>query len=369
MTEPTGATLLLVEDRPTDADIITQMLVEHRSDFSDREQEHAVEIGSIEHVDSLAAGIDRVTDGGVDIVLLDLGLPDSDGLETVSAMLEHTSTVPVVVLTGQKGMGVDAIQHGAQDYIVKGRLSPDVLVRTITYALERSRIINDLHDRNHRLSLVNEILRTDLRNDVSMIVGWGDQLRDRVAPDERDAVDAVLNASQHALELTDTAAELMDVLSEDRRIEPQPCNLRSILTPELEQFRQTTDVDLSVDWHAASDKTVSVLGTPMLGSVFKHLLTNATTHNDRKRPEVTVTVSVTDSEVTVSIADDGVGLSADQKKRLADSTGTGTKRTGVGAGLYFVLTVLESIDGELSIEDNHPRGSIATVSLERAGRS
>ncbi|MEY7848654.1 response regulator [Natrarchaeobius sp. A-rgal3] len=361
-----GTTLLLVEDNPNDAQFVERLLVEHGRDVGTRDADRSVEITEIEHVERLGDGLERVTDDRIDIVLLDLGLPDSNGLETVDAMVERAPTVPVVVLTGQSGVGVEAIRRGAQDYLVKGRISVDVLVRTIQYAIERVRITHELRDRNHRLALVNEILRTDLRNDVSMIVGWGDQLRDRVSPDDQESVESILEASQHALELTDTAAKLIDVLSEGAT-EPEPCDLRAILETEFERCRRETDVDLTVDWAATEDEPLSVAGTPTLGAVFEQLLTNAITHTDRDRSTVEVALEATDERVTVSIADDGVGIPDAQKRRLTTVGEDAGPRAGIGAGLYFVATVLESIDAEFRVEDNRPQGTVVTVGLDRVG--
>ncbi len=364
MDEPDGGRLLLVEDQPADANVVKRLLVENRGDFGAREQAYAVEIDAVEHVTCLADALERLSAGGIDVVLLDLGLPDSDGLETVAAVVEQRSTAPVIVLTGQKGMGVDAIQQGAQDYLLKGQITPDVLVRTITYAIERARITRDLFDRNHRLALVNEILRADLRNDMSMIVGWGDQLQATADSTQQPAVNAILEASQHALELTDTAAALMDILSEAQTIEPKPCEVVAVLSGAIERCRREYEIDLTVDWGGADQELVSVAGTTLLESVFAHLLTNAAVHTDKERPAITVSVRPTEEQVTVSVADDGFGMSAAQKKRLTE-TDTTDDRTGVGTGLYFVTTVLESIDGKLSVEDNKARGTVVTVTLKR----
>ena len=367
MTASTGTRILLVEDNPTDAEFVSRLLVEHGRDLDAPADGHGVAIRSIDHVDCLADALDRVKAEEYDVLLLDLELPDSQGLDTVSAVVEQSPTTPVIVLTGQSGVGVEAIRRGAQDYLVKGRISADVLVRTITYARERARITRELRDRNHRLALVNEILRTDLRNDMTMVIGRADQLGAQATPADSATVDAILDASHHALELTDTAAELMDVLSENHPVETTPTELRSVLTTELDRCRRETDVDLAVDWEAPEDEPLSVAATPMLGSVFQHLLTNATTHTDRERPTVTVNVESTGDQVSIAIADDGVGIPDPLKRRIADPATQVVDRNGVSVGLYFVTTVLESIGGELSIEDNQPRGTVVTVTLDRAG--
>ena len=365
MSASDGITILLVEDRPADADLVKRLLVEHRADLEIRDVDHATDIDTIEHADCLADGIDAIDSGKIDLILLDLDLPDSEGLETVSAMNNAASNIPIIVLTGQKGVGVTAIQRGAQDYLVKGQISADSLIRTIAYAMERARITRELQDQNHRLTLINEILRTDLRNDMSMIIGWGDQLQNQVPTDNQAVVKKLLDASRHALTLTDTAAELIEILSDPETIDAQPSELRSILYAEIDRCRQNATVDLTVDWQL-EDESVQVVGTPLLGSVFEQLLQNAVIHTDRQEPTVNVTVEEAGETVSVTISDDGIGMSETQQNRIAgsDLTAGGS----VGTGLYLVTTVLENIGGTLNIGDNHPRGTVVTVRLDLVDR-
>lgn len=365
MSTSTGGTLLLVEDRSSDAAIIERMLVERRSDFSTAEERPAY-VDTVEHVDSLAAGIDCVADGDISVVLLDLGLPDSNGLETVSTMLEHTS-VPVIVLTGKKGMGIDAIQCGAQDYLLKGQLNADTLVRTISYAIERARISQELRDRTHQLERINEILRTELRDDVSMIVGHADGLRER-SEGERATADAILDASTHALELTDTVGAVIDVITESPRSDPNPVALRRVLDPELERFRSDTDAELIVEWESPADETVSVTSIPMLSLVFRQILAHAVSDDDTgtAAKTVEVTIGYTEGRVTVVIADDGAGMSDGRKQQLSRSTPGTDSQEQVSAVWYLVRTVLDRVNGDLSIVDNDPQGTVVTVHLDRS---
>ncbi len=359
--------VLLVEDDPSDATVVERLLVEHGGQFDSSD---FATVETIDRVDTLASCLERLADGGQDIVLLDLGLPDSDGLETVDRVADSAGSTPIIVLTGQQGVGREAIRRGAQDYLVKGRISGALLHRTISYAIERGRMMRDLRDQAHQLTLLNDILRSDLRNDLSMVVGWGDHLRDRVPPDQREAVDAMLAASRHALELTDTAGAIVDVLGPDRSVRPEPCDLRPILTAELEALEGATDAQVTVDWQVSERTTLPVMGTPMLGSVFDQLLSNAVTHTDRDRPTVAVTVRATDETVTVEIADDGYGMSRTQRASIGqpEASGEPTESPELGAGLYFVTAVLESIEGALVVEDNVPRGTVVTATLRRHRR-
>jgi PAS domain S-box-containing protein/putative nucleotidyltransferase with HDIG domain len=124
------ATVLLIEDNPGDARLIRQMLAEGGDT---RVQ--------LECVDRLSTGLERLVEGGIDIVLLDLGLPDSQGFDTFTKTYAQASGLPIVVLSGltDEQLAIKTVQEGAQDYLVKGHLDSHALVRTIRYAIERKR--------------------------------------------------------------------------------------------------------------------------------------------------------------------------------------------------------------------------------------
>jgi len=96
----------------------------------------------VESVTTLAAGLRSLSGGGFDAVLLELSLPDSDGIQTLRRLRASYPDVPVVVLTrlDDAALGVQAVQAGAQDFLVKERIHPHVLVRVVRYACERHRV-------------------------------------------------------------------------------------------------------------------------------------------------------------------------------------------------------------------------------------
>ncbi len=121
--------VLLIEDNAGDAHLIETLLSQTR--------ELAFEL---EWVDNLTAGVERLMACKVDVVLLDLGLPESVGIDTLHRLLAHMQTVPtVVVLSGlnDETIALQAVQFGAQDYLVKGHVDSALLVRSIRYAIER----------------------------------------------------------------------------------------------------------------------------------------------------------------------------------------------------------------------------------------
>lgn len=126
----TPTNLLLIEDNPGDARLIKIMLAEAKGmKFF------------LTWVDNLSAGVQILATNTIDVVLLDLGLPESSGLDTLRRLQAQAPRVPtLVVLSGlsDENVAFQAVQSGAQDYLVKGRVDSALLVRSIRYALERS---------------------------------------------------------------------------------------------------------------------------------------------------------------------------------------------------------------------------------------
>ena len=127
--------ILLVEDNPGDARLIQEHLAVG-----------AREIFRIDQCDDLASAQARLAGTGVDAVLLDLGLPDSQGLDTLRGIRKQAARLPIVVLTGlqDEETGLEAIREGAQDYLTKDGLTSDLLATTLRYAVARERVQEEL---------------------------------------------------------------------------------------------------------------------------------------------------------------------------------------------------------------------------------
>jgi len=127
--------VLLIEDNAGDARLVQELLAEG----PDR-------AFVLETVGRLAEGLDRLDESPYGAVLLDLHLPDAIGIDTLLQTHTRAAHVPIVVLTGleDERAGVEAVQHGAQDYLVKGELTPEVLARSLRYAIGRHRTLQHL---------------------------------------------------------------------------------------------------------------------------------------------------------------------------------------------------------------------------------
>lgn len=129
--------ILLVEDNPGDARLIREALAEVRG-----AQFH------VKCADHLLTGLERLSEGGIDVILLDLSLPDSHGLNTFVRAHNRAPEVPIVVLSGidDESLAMQAVRDGAQDYLVKGQVDGNLLARSLRYAIERQRMITKLRD-------------------------------------------------------------------------------------------------------------------------------------------------------------------------------------------------------------------------------
>ena len=142
MTQPI-IDILLVEDNPHDAFLIEELLLESEK------------VGfNLQCFNRLFEALSYLQNKKIDLILLDLSLPDSHGMESLSNTLEVAKNIPVIVLTGNKDeiLAVDSVKKGAQDYLVKGQLNSIGLVRSIQYAIERKKMEHNLRESKEKLN-------------------------------------------------------------------------------------------------------------------------------------------------------------------------------------------------------------------------
>ncbi len=137
--------IMIVEDSPTDARLLVHSL---RNGLATPFE--------FDLVDNLADAVTRLTQttsstaGGIGLVITDLNLPDSSGLETFETLRKHAGEIPIVISSGQDGveLALESVRQGAQDYVVKGASTPESLGRIIRFAIERSRRLEAERERD-----------------------------------------------------------------------------------------------------------------------------------------------------------------------------------------------------------------------------
>ena len=138
--------ILLIEDNQDYAKLIKRIISNKSSNLME-----------VEHHETFNKGFNRLLEGGIDLVLLDLELPDSSNVDKIVQI--HCSTdVPIIVLTGtdDEQVAIKAVQMGAQDYLMKNNLDNSLLVRSIRYAIERKKVDDELKRTEERFRLLIE---------------------------------------------------------------------------------------------------------------------------------------------------------------------------------------------------------------------
>jgi diguanylate cyclase (GGDEF)-like protein len=133
--EEPGRSVLLIEDNAGDARLIREMLAEDES--------HPFRLA---HAERLSRGIELLAQNKTDLVLLDLSLPDSHGIDTFAKVYAHSPKVPIIVLSGNddRQLALYAVKSGAQDYLVKGKIDSALLLKAMQYSIERKRYQEEL---------------------------------------------------------------------------------------------------------------------------------------------------------------------------------------------------------------------------------
>src|SRR3972149_1205274 len=151
--------VLLVEDNDDDVLLIQESLSETKI--------------SIARAERLSSALEQLARGGFDAVLLDLSLPDAQGLDSIGRVHSQAPDVPIVVLTGlnDEVAAVKAVERGAQDYLIKGQVDGHLLARSLRYAIQRHKAEESLKERNRELLVLRKISETILGSlDLKMVL-------------------------------------------------------------------------------------------------------------------------------------------------------------------------------------------------------
>ena len=172
--------LLLVEDNPGDAELVRTMLRGTDADLY-----------RVEHAARLSQAVELLQSGPIDVVLLDLGLPDCDGVDSVRAIHAAAQGAPIVVLTGtgDEALGQACMDAGAQDFLRKGALGARDLLRAIGYAITRVRE-RQLRELNEALEAYRELSSASQRTSVTAALAGSGAISLRSPEGFADVADA-----------------------------------------------------------------------------------------------------------------------------------------------------------------------------------
>jgi len=376
--------VLLIEDEPADAALVRRSL----------RAQTGGGLG-LEHVTTLQAGIERLADGDVDAVLLDLNLPDSQGLDSVARVLEPDPAMPIVVFTaaGDEATALAALAAGAQDYLVKDELGSALLERSIRYAIERNRIARDHAHLERRL---HQIEKLESLGALSAGIGFGfntviGTIFDR-CDDALESLDtagravrvrtALLEIHRAAFRGAEMVQRLRDYAALERSASGQ-VDLASFVREASELMAAIVSPEIDVVCEARGGPIIVDVTRPELHRVLVSLVVNAAEAIAGRTGSISISIGTLEADeellaetdgwpdpkpgthAFLRVSDSGPGLGAVRRERIFDPFYT-RKFAGRGLGLSGVAGVLYRRRAVVRVDENQPTGAIFTILFPRA---
>jgi signal transduction histidine kinase len=362
--------LLLVEDDTADA-YLTQATLEEAG--IDAEWQHVVRL----------ADIDFGTIGDwADCALVDLSLPDSHGLETVRKLLTGVPGLPVVVVSGNsdQAYALAAVHEGAQDYLVKGSIEPDLLARTIRYAIERKLIERELQTARQmaRLGQLAGGMAHQFNNLHAVIVNYADFVAEALSDAALAGVAELTQARKDMAQIQQNAGyavaltQQLTIFAEQDVVQSQVIRLNDVIEDARELISGWIGSGISLELNLAEDVPDVLADRRHI----EHLLASLADNARQAMPEggrVTIDTAYVDDDrpggsligqryARVRIRDTGTGIASDIIDRVFDPFFTG--RVGgqhAGLGLAVVHAIMERWGGHADVASTPGAGTTVTL--------
>ena len=364
MTAGPSIQVLVVEDSAPDARLI---------------QEYLREFGGgafvFEHAPTLAAALARPASPPPDAVIVDMSLPDSQGLPNVNAVLRRFPTSAIAVLTGQNeaSLAAAAVRAGAQDYIVKGQVVGPELVAALRRAIERKRAqeLDRLRGREAQQKEFIANVSHEFRTPIAAIKGAVETLQQGDL-DARGRADFLDMIARHCARLSKLVEDvlLVSTLEGQRPPEVEPVALRPLVDRCLSDLAVLADkrgVRLSMDVPAELRVKAD---QPQLERILENLCANAIDYN-REDGRVDVSAEAADGEAVIVVRDTGMGIPPDELPLIFErfhrtARARARKSAGSGLGLMIVKRLVEAQHGRIWAESAEDRGSTFRFTLPLA---
>ena len=340
---------LLIEDSAADAAVVRAMLERVRTPFE------------IKVVNRLESGIRALNQADIDVVLADLNLPDSYGLDTFLALQAACPQLPIILLTGleDEEIAEQALKQGAQDYLVKNQIDGRLLDRSIRYAIERKNILREnlrLYNEAARASRAKDeflaMLSHELRTPLTAILGWAVMLRDGKLPPP-NVTRALSSIEQNARLQGRIIDELLDtsrIITGKLHLNVEPLTLVNVIRSAIDSVHVAADAKQLTIACNLDPEVPPISGDPgRLQQVLWNILSNSVkfTPNGGR---IKITLRNADRQAEILVRDNGAGIGKDvlphifERFRQADSS-TSRAHGGLGLGLAIVRHLVEMHGG------------------------
>jgi len=366
--------VLLIEDDAECADAMREMLSQEKSPSFE-----------VECAKKLQTGLERFSKGGLDVVLLDLNLPDSQGLDTLVKVQPQAKDIPIIVITGQadETLALEALRKGAQEYLVKGEVHGKMLSRVIRYAMERmraeewvkaekaqaehlaqelDRVVKQLKETQEEMLRRENVLATgelaaavahEIRNPLSIISMSVQYLQSKF--DSKDPRREFSEAIIRKVQKLDVVTKRLISYGRHRELRLIRRNLKRCLDRSLSLIKiRCKSQRIAIVRRYSPKVPLVVVDEEMLDEVFTNLLTNAVEAMP-KGGKLTLETAYDPerNEAIVHISDTGKGILPKHRAQLFKPFFSTKKEDGgTGLGLAISNRIIADHGGTVTVESH-----------------
>jgi two-component system cell cycle sensor histidine kinase/response regulator CckA len=365
--------ILLIEDNPGDARLLEEMLSDGESGSF-----------TLLWADRLSKGLEQLKAEAIDLVLLDLSLPDSQGLDTFTCVHAQKPQMPVIVLSGlsDETVSIRAVREGAQDYLIKGQVNSNLLTRAIRYAIERKQAKEHMQ-RQERLAAVGQLaggIAHDFNNFLTSIMLHTHILTHmQDVPSEAKSIAETITSESHR------AAQLVrQILDFSRRsmMETKPIDLAAFLNETVNILRKTLPENIQLLVEAEGGEYIVKADPTRIQQVVMNLALNARDampHGGKLRISLSKVQTMPGEQLDVAemwstdmppgkwvclaISDTGVGMTEKTQAHLFEPFFTTKGLEGTGLGLAQVYGIVKQHGGYIGVDTELGRGTTFRIYL------
>ena len=367
--------ILLIEDNAADVYLVKSYLTQTGFLYN-----------AITEIDTLKEGLALMQKQPFDVILLDLSLPDSQGISTLEKFIAAFPEANVIVLTGlaRREVGLEAVRIGAQDFLMKGNFDAELLAKTLNFTLERKKVLASLSDAQKARALAEESSKIkeqfianishEMRTPMNAIFGMAHLLsKTPLNAEQADFVSSINNASEILLGIINDVLDFSTLQNSEIHFDNTAFNIHTLLfnvinVVQYKRNEKSLEFQLSID----ENLPIIVKGDKLrLNQILFNIVGNAIKFTDVGLVRIsTQTILVDETSVKVKFAtqDTGIGIPADKVCAIFDSFVRVTTKErlfeGTGLGLAIVKNMVEQQNGKVWAESVLGKGTIVFVELQ-----
>ncbi len=360
--------ILLFEDNLGDAGLLEEMLEGFNCSYR------------LKVVETLKDGLEILESHLFDVILLDLGLPDSEGIDTLVDLHKNNFKTPIIVLTGlnNEDVGTLAVKIGAQDYLIKKQIDSTMLKRSIRYSIERKKIESELQnykenleekvkERTKALERSNKELQQfayvashDLREPLRMISSFLQLLERRyneqLDEEANEFIEFAVNGAKRLDSMINDLLEYSRVANKEKKLDDVDFN--KVMSTTYLNLKSAIDENKAELTH---NQLPTILGDEkLMVQLFQNLISNSIKYRSNKRPKIHISAKKESNQYLFKVRDNGIGMSPKHLERIFtifQRLHTNEEYEGTGIGLSIAQKIVHQHGGQIWAESVPEKGS------------